>query len=134
MTSFDVFDAQHHFWAHFSDEDAGNAPSSKDHLSSAITLTSTGSVASLGLSALTMAGGNVGGALEGLVKLSEVLGNEDASKWAAPIMGALTLGLRYNHWFSHRFSHRFRRQKKRYTSINPLTSLPLSPHVSCAFV
>jgi mitofusin len=99
VTFFDVFDAQHHFWAHFSDEDAGNAPSSKDHLSSALTLASAGSVASLGLGALTMAGGNVGGVLEGLVKLSEVLGNEDARKWAAPIMGALTLGLTV--WFIH---------------------------------
>lgn len=54
------------------------------------------SVVSVGLGALTMVGGQTLGArgiIEGIVRITDLLGNETARKWAAPVIGAFTVGL-----------------------------------------
>ena len=54
------------------------------------------SVASVGIGALTMIGGKVIGArslLEGVVRVGDLLENETARKWAAPVLGAVSIGL-----------------------------------------
>jgi mitofusin 2 len=54
------------------------------------------SVVSVGLGALTMVGGQTLGArgiIEGIVRITDLLGNETARKWAAPVIGAFTIGL-----------------------------------------
>ncbi|KAF9453154.1 transmembrane GTPase fzo1 [Macrolepiota fuliginosa MF-IS2] len=53
------------------------------------------SVASLGLGALTMVGGQAIGArgiIEGILRLGEVFSNESSRKWVAPVLGAATIG------------------------------------------
>ena len=89
-TSFlDLFDAHHQFWVHFG-EDKGNSADVDDMVPSAL------SVVSVGLGALTMVGGNAIGArglIEGIVRISDLLSNETARKWAAPVVGAVTIGL-----------------------------------------
>lgn len=84
-TFFDLFDVNHQFFVHFGDgkED-----------SEAMTPTAL-SVVSVGLGALTMVGGQAVGAravIEGIVRITDLLSNETARKWAAPIIGAVTLG------------------------------------------
>jgi mitofusin len=89
-TSFlDLFDAHHQFWVHFG-EDKANSADEEDSTPSAL------SVVSVGLGALTMVGGQTLGArgiIEGIVRISDLLGNETARKWAAPVIGAFTIGL-----------------------------------------
>ncbi|TCD65823.1 mitofusin [Steccherinum ochraceum] len=84
-TFFDLFDVQHQFWVHFGD---------KTHQDEDPGLTAL-SVASVGLGALTMVGGKTLGArglIEGLVRVTDLFGNETARKWAAPVLGAITIG------------------------------------------
>ncbi|KIM91371.1 hypothetical protein PILCRDRAFT_810643 [Piloderma croceum F 1598] len=89
-TSFlDLFDAHHQFWVHFGDDKAGSTIEG-DLAPSAL------SVVSVGLGALTMVGGQTLGArgiIEGIVRITDLLGNETARKWAAPVIGAFTIGL-----------------------------------------
>ncbi|CAL1713599.1 unnamed protein product [Somion occarium] len=84
-TFFDIFDVQHQFRIHFSDKSSEEEDPSLTALS----------VASVGLGALTMVGGKalgVRGVIEGIVRLTDLLGNQTARKWAAPVLGALTIG------------------------------------------
>ena len=89
-TSFlDIFDAQHQFYLHFGDD-------KKDSMHEDESTPSVLSVVSVGVGALTMVGGNaigVRGIIEGIVRLSDLFGNESARKWAAPVVGAVTIGL-----------------------------------------
>lgn len=86
-TVLDLFDAHYQFWTHFSDDKSSDAEESS---ASAL------SVISVGLGALTMVGGQavgIRGIIEALIRVSDFLGNEKARKWAAPVLGAATLGL-----------------------------------------
>ncbi|KAF5309357.1 hypothetical protein D9611_014018 [Ephemerocybe angulata] len=85
---FDLFDVNHQFFVHFGD----GKHSSED--ADAMTPSAL-SVVSVGLGALTMVGGQALGAraiLESIVRVTDLLSNESARKWAAPIIGAVTLG------------------------------------------
>ena len=85
-TFFDLFDVNHQFFVHFGDgkcDDESSAP------------TALGLV-SLGVGALTMAGGQAIGArgvIEGIIRITDLFGNESARTWAVPILGACTIGL-----------------------------------------
>ncbi|KDR82442.1 hypothetical protein GALMADRAFT_237766 [Galerina marginata CBS 339.88] len=86
-TFFDMFDVNHQFFLHFGDgkpsEEESSAP------------TALGLV-SVGVGALTMVGGQaigMRGVIEGIVRVTDLLGNETARKWAAPVIGAVTIGL-----------------------------------------
>ncbi|KAK7689904.1 hypothetical protein QCA50_006543 [Cerrena zonata] len=84
-TFFDLFDVQHQFHIHFSDKKTAEEDPSLTALS----------VASVGLGALTMVGGKtlgVRGVIEGVVRMTDLIGNETARKWAAPVIGALAIG------------------------------------------
>jgi mitofusin 2 len=85
-TFFDLFDVNHQFMVHFGDG-KGDEESS--------TPTALGLV-SVGVGALTMVGGQVIGArgiIEGIIRVTDLFGNESARTWAAPVLGACTLGL-----------------------------------------
>ncbi|KAI0754594.1 hypothetical protein C8Q80DRAFT_1350346 [Daedaleopsis nitida] len=85
-TFFDLFDVNHQFWVHFGD---GKEESDEATVS-------TLGYASVGLGALTMVGGKTIGArgiIEGVIRLSHLFENETARKWAAPVIGAVTIGL-----------------------------------------
>ncbi|PIL35182.1 transporter [Ganoderma sinense ZZ0214-1] len=85
---FDLFDVQHQFWLHFGD--------GKNELHAEEVTVSTLGVVSVGIGALTMVGGKVVGArslLEGVVRVWDLLENETARKWAAPVLGAVSIGL-----------------------------------------
>lgn len=90
-TSFlDLFDAHHQLWVHFGPEDKASSIDEDDSTPSAL------SVVSVGLGALTMVGGNaigVRGAIEGVMRVIDLFGNEGARKWAAPVIGAVTIGV-----------------------------------------
>jgi mitofusin 2 len=90
ITFFDVFDVRHHFSVHFGDGPDAKSAEEEDSQATAL------SVVSVGVGALTMVGGKTLGArgiIEGLVRITDLLGNETARKWAAPIIGAFTIGL-----------------------------------------
>ncbi|CCM00997.1 uncharacterized protein FIBRA_03045 [Fibroporia radiculosa] len=83
---FDLFDVQHQFWVHFGDDKVADEEKA---------VTALG-VASVGLGALTVVGGKALGArgvLEGVVRIWDMLENESARRWAAPVIGAVTIGL-----------------------------------------
>jgi mitofusin len=88
-TFFDLFDVQHQFWLHFGDKETlGERDTSL--------VPSVLSVASVGVGALTMMGGQaigVRGLVEGVLRVTDLLGNETTRKWAAPVLGAFTIGL-----------------------------------------
>lgn len=85
-TFFDLFDVYHHVSVHFGDgkkEEESSVPSAL-------------SVISVGAGALTMVGGQAIGArglIEGIIRVSDILGNESTRKWVAPVLGAFTIGL-----------------------------------------
>jgi mitofusin len=85
-TLFDLFDVNHQFFIHFGEgkpEDESASPSALG-------------LVSVGVGALTMVGGQalgIRGAIEGIVRVTDFLGNETARKWAAPVIGACTIGL-----------------------------------------
>ena len=86
-TFFDLFDVQHQFWIHFGE--------GKGHEAEDSTVSTLG-YASVGLGALTMIGGKAVGArslLEGIVRVCDLFENETARKWAAPVLGAVTIGV-----------------------------------------
>lgn len=86
-TFFDVFDVQHQFLVHFTDGSKG-----ADAEDTALTALS---FASLGLGALTMVGGKtlgIRGLIEGIVRVSDLIGNESARKWAVPVISTVIVG------------------------------------------
>ena len=85
-TFLDIYDFHHQFAVVFSDEKDLAAVSSPTALG----------VASVGLGALTMIGGQalgVRGLIEGVVRVTDLLSNETTRKWVAPIFGAVTIGM-----------------------------------------
>ncbi|KIM42985.1 hypothetical protein M413DRAFT_26200 [Hebeloma cylindrosporum] len=87
-TFFDLFDVNHQFFLHFGD----GKPGSEDDTASPTAL----GLVSVGVGALTMVGGQalgMRGVIEGIVRVTDLLGNETARKWAAPVVGAVTIGL-----------------------------------------
>ena len=88
-TLLDLFDIHHQFSVHFGDGKEGSADGEETGASAL-------GVVSVGLSALTLVGGQTLGArglFEGIVRMSDLVGNETARKWAAPVVGACVLGL-----------------------------------------
>jgi len=84
-TFLDIYDFHHQFAAVFSDE------KDLDSISSPTAL----GIVSVGLGALTMVGGQtlgVRGIIEGVMRVTDLLGNENTRKWVAPILGAVTIG------------------------------------------
>ncbi|EEB98699.1 hypothetical protein MPER_01747, partial [Moniliophthora perniciosa FA553] len=87
-TFLDLFDVHHQFWLHFGD--GQNNKKDEDSAPTALGLVS------VGLGAVTMVGGQAIGAkgvIEGLIRVTDLFGNETARKWAAPVIGAVTIGL-----------------------------------------
>lgn len=85
-TFLDIYDFHHQFAVVFSDEKGLDAFSSPTALG----------VASLGLGALTTVGGQalgVRGLIEGVVRVTDLLSDENTYKWVAPIVGAVTIGM-----------------------------------------
>ncbi|KAH9480260.1 Transmembrane GTPase fzo1 [Psilocybe cubensis] len=87
-TFFDLFDVNHQFFLHFGD----GKEQSEDETTSPTAL----GLVSVGVGALTMVGGQavgIRGVIEGIVRITDLFGNETARKWAAPVIGAVTIGL-----------------------------------------
>ncbi|KAI0049454.1 transmembrane GTPase fzo1 [Auriscalpium vulgare] len=83
-TFFDLLDMPHYFGT-----DSSDSKESDDIAPTAL------GVVSVGLGALTMVGGQAVGArglIEGIVRIADLLGNESARKWAAPVFGAFVVG------------------------------------------
>ena len=58
------------------------------------------SIISVGVGTLTIVGGKTLGAqgiMEGIVDITDLLGNETARKWATPVISAFTIGLTAYH-------------------------------------
>ncbi|KAF8523671.1 hypothetical protein JB92DRAFT_2883804 [Gautieria morchelliformis] len=90
ITFFDVFDVRHHLSVHFGDGSDAKNMEDEDSQTTAL------SVVSVGVGALTMIGGKTLGArgiIEGIVRITDLFGNEIVRKWAAPVIGAFTIGL-----------------------------------------
>ncbi|THU97592.1 transmembrane GTPase fzo1 [Dendrothele bispora CBS 962.96] len=102
----DLFDLRHQFWTHFGKghEEASLSSSSSSSGKKALVkkseyeedapLTALG-LMSVGLGTLTMVGGQTLGAkglIEGVIRVSDLWGNDTARKWIAPVLGAVTLG------------------------------------------
>ena len=86
----DIIDLNHHILARFG-LGGSDKQSQEEEEGAASALSTLG----LGLGAITMVGGKTVGArglLEGVVRLSELIGNESTRKWLAPLIGAATLG------------------------------------------
>lgn len=89
-TFFDLFDVQHQLWVHFGDG------TEKDELTISSSVPSALSVVSMGVGALTMVGGQavgVRGLIEGILRITDLVGNETTRQWAAPVLGAFTIGV-----------------------------------------
>ncbi|KAF9027533.1 transmembrane GTPase fzo1 [Hymenopellis radicata] len=85
-TFLDLFDIHHAMYVHLGDGKCDEEAS---------TPTALGLI-SVGVGALTMVGGQAVGArgiIEGIIRVTDLLGNETAKKWAAPVLGAFTIGL-----------------------------------------
>ena len=85
-TVFDLFDVPHHFWVYFGD---GKENSEDESGPNAL------SIMSVGIGVVTMIGGQAVGVrafVEGAVRVADILSNESARKWAAPVFGAVVLG------------------------------------------
>ncbi|GJJ15497.1 hypothetical protein Clacol_009775 [Clathrus columnatus] len=92
ITFLDVFDFRRFLATHFGDEETKHQAAEADDDSS----TSTISVISVGLGALTMVGGKtlgMHGLIEGVARLTNLFENETVRRWAAPVIGAFTIGL-----------------------------------------
>lgn len=90
ITFFDVFDVRHHFSVHFGDGSDAKSVEEEDGQATALSLVS------VGVGALTMVGGKTLGArgiIEGIVRITDLFGNETVRQWAAPVIGAVTIGL-----------------------------------------
>ncbi|KIJ54707.1 hypothetical protein M422DRAFT_200609 [Sphaerobolus stellatus SS14] len=87
---FDVFDVQHYFSLYAGEESKKSLEVEEESQAGAL------SVISIGLGTLTMVGGKtlgVRGIIEGVVRITDFFGNETVRRWAAPVMGAVTIGL-----------------------------------------
>jgi len=90
-TLFDLFDVHHQVFMHFGEGKEGAKASALDEDSNLSAL----SIVSVGVGALTMVGGQAVGVkalIEGIVRLSDLMANETARKWAAPVIGAAAIG------------------------------------------
>jgi mitofusin 2 len=90
-TFADLFDLEH-VWVRLGLEDSADSKEDVDNESHATAL----SVVSVGVGALTMVGGQALGArgiIESVIRVSDMLANETARKWAAPVVGACVVGL-----------------------------------------
>ncbi|KAJ7600288.1 transmembrane GTPase fzo1 [Mycena floridula] len=88
-TFFDLFDVRHQIWVNF-----GDGKKVEDDEESSVP--SALSMISVGAGALTMVGGQAVGAralIEGIVRVTDIFGNESTRKWVAPVLGAVTIGL-----------------------------------------
>jgi mitofusin len=91
VSFFDIFDAHHYLSVHLPSSEHGSSSSP-----ALLTQENALGVASLGLGALTVAGGKALGArglIEGIVRVSNLMSNEKVRKWAAPVLGTFTIGL-----------------------------------------
>ncbi|EJC98489.1 uncharacterized protein FOMMEDRAFT_23726 [Fomitiporia mediterranea MF3/22] len=89
----DIIDFTHYYNEYFGDKESKDLVVSEKDDESVI---SALSVMSLALGGLSMVGGKALGItsiIEGAARLSEFFGNEKARKWAAPVLGAVTIGL-----------------------------------------
>lgn len=89
-TFADLFDVHHQIWLHFGDGSLKEDEESPSLVPSAL------SVVSVGIGALTMVGGQAVGArslLEGVLRIMDLVSSESTRKWAAPVVGAVTIGL-----------------------------------------
>ena len=87
----DVFDVQHHFSVHFGDGGVSKDIEAEDELQ-AMAL----SVISVGVGTLTMVGSKtlgMWGIMEGIVRITDLLGNKTAHKWAVPVISTFTISL-----------------------------------------
>ncbi|KAI0345634.1 hypothetical protein BDW22DRAFT_1405551 [Trametopsis cervina] len=87
-TFFDICDVPHYFFIHF-----GNPSNGSEHKEEAA-LTAL-SVASVGLGAMTMVGGQtvgIRGLLESVFRITNLFSNESARKWAGPAIAIVGLG------------------------------------------
>ena len=85
---FDLFDFNHHLWAHFGDGETDGEVAEEKHATAL-------SILSVGIGALTMVGGKVigiRGFIDGAVRITELFANESARKWVAPVIGAVVFG------------------------------------------
>ena len=85
-TFYDLFDVNHQFIVHFGDGKAEEESST----------TSALSFVGVGLGALTMVGGQavgIRGIIEGIIRVTDLFGNETTRTWAVPVLGACTIGL-----------------------------------------
>ena len=85
-TFYDLFDVNHQFIVHFGDGKAEEESSTTTALS----------FVGVGLGALTMVGGQaigIRGIIEGIIRVTDLLGNQTTRTWAVPVLGACTIGL-----------------------------------------
>jgi len=85
-TFYDLFDVNHQFIVHFGDNKVEEESSTTTALS----------VVGVGLGALTMVGGQaigIRGIIEGIIRVTDLFGNETTRTWAVPVLGACTIGL-----------------------------------------
>jgi mitofusin len=85
-TFYDLFDVNHQFIVHF-----GDGKSEEDS-----STTTALSFVGVGLGALTMVGGQaigIRGIIEGIIRVTDLFGNETTRTWAVPALGACTFGL-----------------------------------------
>lgn len=91
ISFFDILDIPHRVSVHLKPSDKEAQTLDSNDAAAGVL-----SIASLGIGALTLASGKaVGlrGAFEGLVRITDLLGNETARKWAVPVLGVFTVGL-----------------------------------------
>ena len=84
-TFYDLFDVNHQFIVHFGDGKIEEESS-----------TTALSFVGVGLGALTMVGGQaigIRGIVEGIIRVTDLFGNETTRTWAVPVLGACTIGL-----------------------------------------
>ena len=84
-TFYDLFDVNHQFIVHF-----GDGKSEEESSTTAL------SFVGVGLGALTMVGGQaigIRGIIEGIIRVTDLFGNETTRTWAVPVLGACTIGL-----------------------------------------
>ena len=84
-TFYDLFDVNHQFIVHF-----GDGKSEEESSTTAL------SFVGVGLGALTMVGGQaigIRGIIEGIIRVTDLFGNQTTRTWAVPVLGACTIGL-----------------------------------------
>ena len=85
-TFYDLFDVNHQFIVHFGDGKVEEESSTTTALS----------FVGVGLGALTMVGGQaigIRGVIEGIIRVTDLIGNQTTRTWAVPVLGACTIGL-----------------------------------------